>query len=166
MSAESVLREVEAFLFHEADLLDSWRLEEWLGLWAPDGRYLVAPVGISDPMSADPDKVLFLIADDHTRIEQRVVRLMKSTAYAEYPHSRLRHFLTNIRIVSSSPEEVVVTANFLVHRSKDSVTDLFPGQQRSVLRREGEDGSLRIKEKRCSLDLDSLAPQGKLSVIL
>jgi p-cumate 2,3-dioxygenase beta subunit len=40
--------EIEAFLIHEAELLDEWRLEEWLGLMAPEARYLVPPLDAPD----------------------------------------------------------------------------------------------------------------------
>lgn len=32
---------VEDFLYHEADLLDRWLLEEWLGLWTEEITYLI-----------------------------------------------------------------------------------------------------------------------------
>ena len=41
-AASAVTRaEIEAFLFEEAALLDSWRLDDWLGLLTEDVRYLV-----------------------------------------------------------------------------------------------------------------------------
>ena len=33
--------EVEDLLYHEAYLLDEWRMEEWLELWAADAEYVV-----------------------------------------------------------------------------------------------------------------------------
>ena len=35
--------EIEDFLFHEADLLDNWRLDEWLSLMTEDAAYFVPP---------------------------------------------------------------------------------------------------------------------------
>ena len=35
--------EVEDFLYHEAALLDDWRLDEWLGLLTDDAAYYVPP---------------------------------------------------------------------------------------------------------------------------
>ena len=47
--ALSVTRtELEDFLYHEAALLDEWRLEEWLALFVPGARYLVPPAGSDD----------------------------------------------------------------------------------------------------------------------
>ena len=39
MPDEGLIREVEQFLFHEARLLDSGRLHEWLGLFTDDVHY-------------------------------------------------------------------------------------------------------------------------------
>lgn len=39
VDAMLVQREVEAFLYHESELLDEWRLEEWLDLFTEDCRY-------------------------------------------------------------------------------------------------------------------------------
>ena len=47
--------EVEDFLFHEADLLDNWRLDDWLGLLTDDAEYYVPPndkPGVSPSMTS------------------------------------------------------------------------------------------------------------------
>lgn len=41
MAASFTIAEIERFLIDEAALLDEWRLEQWLALFAEDGRYLV-----------------------------------------------------------------------------------------------------------------------------
>ncbi len=61
-TTETLHREVEDFLFLEAELLDGWKLEQWLQLFTPDGRYLVPSCDL--PEDASPDKSLFYIADD------------------------------------------------------------------------------------------------------
>ena len=64
--------EVEDFLYHEAALLDAWKLDEWLGLLTHDARYRVPS---NDAPDGDPASTLFLIADDIHRIRGRVARL-------------------------------------------------------------------------------------------
>jgi p-cumate 2,3-dioxygenase subunit beta len=44
MPGSFTLDEIERFLIDEAALLDEWRLEEWLALFAEDGHYLVPPL--------------------------------------------------------------------------------------------------------------------------
>jgi p-cumate 2,3-dioxygenase beta subunit len=79
--------EIEEFLIHEAELLDEWRLEEWLELMAPDARYLVPPL---DAPEADHRGTLFLIADDRRTLASRVRQLSSALTWAENPHSRTR----------------------------------------------------------------------------
>src|SRR3546814_10272276 len=69
----------QSFRFHEADLLDRWKLEQWEALFADEALYLVPPTDV-DGDFADPDTSLFYIFDDRPRIHERVVRLEKKGA--------------------------------------------------------------------------------------
>jgi p-cumate 2,3-dioxygenase beta subunit len=154
--------EVEDFLYHEAELLDDWRLEEWLALFTDDAHYYVPSTDISG--DASPDDNLFYIADDRFRLESRVARLLKRSAHSEYPRSKTRHLVSNVRIRERGPEGLFVSAAFVTYRTKDAVTDTFIGSNRYRLVA-GDDG-LQIREKRCVLDLDGLRPQGRISILL
>ena len=92
--AREVLVDVEQFLFEEAELLDQWRLHEWLDLFAPDGHY---EVPATDRPDGDPTRDLFLIHDDRFLLEQRVNSLLTRAAHAEYPHSATRRMISNVR---------------------------------------------------------------------
>src|SRR5271163_1154982 len=105
--------QVEDFLFHEAALLDAWRLDDWLGLLTEDARYEVPS---NDRPNADPASTLFMIADDIRRIRARVTRLKDKNAHAEYPPSRTRRMIANVRIVEQSAPELSVEANFVIYR--------------------------------------------------
>jgi p-cumate 2,3-dioxygenase beta subunit len=155
---------VEDFLYREAELLDQWKLNEWQELFTSDGAYLVAPLGIEDVKGADPEKVLFLVADDRTRISQRVTRLLKKGAHAEYPHSRTRHTISNVVIESSDVNTIHAAANFITYRARNREVVSYMGRTYFTLMRQGDD--LKIREKRVSLDLEILAPQGSLAIIL
>jgi p-cumate 2,3-dioxygenase beta subunit len=159
----SVHREVEDFLFDEAELLDTWRLEQWLALFSEDCRYLVPPGDL--PADSSPEKALFYIADNHVLLRERVRRLAKRNAHAEYPHSKTRHFISNVRILpGSEPDELAVRCAFMTHRSRAGVIDTFIGTIHYRLVR--QDGKLRIREKRCRLDNDNLREQGRISILL
>src|SRR5256885_7953917 len=103
--------EVEDFLYHEAALLDAWRLDEWLALLTEDATYRVPS---NDQPQSDPKTALFIIADDIRRIRARVTRLKDPHAPAEFPRSRTRRLIANVRILERSPP--VVEANFIVYR--------------------------------------------------
>ena len=154
--------EAEDLLFEEADLLDQWKLEQWLALYTDDAAYLVPSTDL--PPGADPAKALFYIADDRTRMNERVVRLMKKSAHSEYPRSRTRHLVGNVRVGAAEGDETPVSAAFVTFRTKNGVTDTYMGRALFRLRR--VDGALRIREKRCELDLDGLRPHGRVSIIL
>ena len=162
MSATLTRTQAEDLLFEEADLLDQWRLEEWLQLYTEDAAYLVPSTDLSP--GADPAKALFYIADDRTRMKERIVRLEKKSAHSEFPRSRTRHLVSNVRVGASTGDEVAVSAAFVTFRTKNAVTDTFMG--RLLYRLRYADGKWRIREKRCELDLDGLRPHGRVSIIL
>ena len=154
--------EAEDLLFEEADLLDQWRLTEWLALYTADASYLVPSTDL--PPGADPAKSLFYIADDRARMQERVLRLMKKSAHAEQPRSRTRHLVSNVRVGACQDDATLVSAAFVTFRTKHAVTDTYMG--RLLYRLRQVDGQWRIREKRCELDLDGLRPHGRVSIIL
>ena len=163
MENESIHREVEDFLYLEAELLDAWKLEEWLALFMPEGSYLVPSGDLPD--DALPEASLFYIADDPVLLRERVKRLYKKNAFAEQPHSRTRHFISNIRVVPAAVDgEIAVRCAFITHRHRSGVSDSFIGSTQYRLVR--QDGALRILEKRCKLDFDNLHEQGRISILL
>jgi p-cumate 2,3-dioxygenase beta subunit len=154
--------EVEDFLYREAALLDEWRLEEWLQLLTDDATYAVPP---NDRPNADSKDTLFILADDIVRIRERIKRLMSPECHAEYPHSRTRRFVTNVRIVEQNGDHVTVAANFICHRYRryERIRE-YTGAYRYVLKRVG--GDLRIKDRRVVLDAHELGSLGSVSFIL
>lgn len=154
--------DIEEFLYREAALLDEWKLEQWLALFTDDATYHVPTVGTAPDVT--PDNTLFYIADDHDRLRERVVRLQKKSAHVEWPHSRTRHMVTNVLIDSREGNELVISAAFSVHRFKNGNADNYVGRYRYRLVADGN--NLRIREKRCMLDMDALRPHGRVSIIL
>ncbi|MEU0466084.1 MULTISPECIES: aromatic-ring-hydroxylating dioxygenase subunit beta [Amycolatopsis] len=158
----ALTHEVERFLYHEADLLDTWRLPEWLELFAPSGHYLIPA---TDKPDGDPSRDLFLVQDDRFLLEQRINSLMKRSAHAEYPHSRTRRMISNVRVTDRGDDLLGIAANFAVFRMRSGTVDTYVGHYEHVVER-GEDGALRFLVRRSVLDLDALRPHGKVSIIL
>jgi p-cumate 2,3-dioxygenase subunit beta len=154
--------QVEDFLYAEAALLDEWRLDEWLALLAPDAQYRVPA---NDPSGGDPQTSLFLIADDIARIRARVTRLKDRNAHAEFPHSRTRRIIANVRIVERHAQSVNVEANFAVYRfRRDERIREYVGRYRYTLRI--LDGALRIALREALLDPHELGSLGSVPFIL
>ena len=154
--------DVEEFLYHEAELLDQWKLPEWLALFTDDASYEVPCTDL--PADASSEDSLFYIADDRFRLGERVKRLMKKTAHSEYPHSRTRRMVGNVRIRPQADGTLEVGSVFTTYRTKDGITDLYFGS--AIHHLVPRDDGLRIRSKRCLLDGDGLRPSGRLSIIL
>jgi p-cumate 2,3-dioxygenase subunit beta len=160
--------QIEDVIYREAELLDQWKLDEWLAIYTANCRYEIGPTGKADAAQLSPETSLFLVADDRFRLEQRLIRLKKPTAHAEYPRSRSRHLYTNVRVKEDDSAIVKALANFSTFRSAKHVVQHFFGQLHYTFETNGggEERSYRIARKRVILDLDSLIPQGKVTIIL
>ncbi|MGW1783695.1 aromatic-ring-hydroxylating dioxygenase subunit beta [Streptomyces sp. NPDC002143] len=155
------LRAVEQFLFEEAELLDEWRLHEWLALFSSSGVYLVPA---TDKPDGNPARDLFLVQDDRFLLEQRVNSLLTRSAHAEYPHSRTRRVISNVLVSLNDDGTLGIKANFTVFRVRNGTLDTYVGHYRHVLT--DEDGEFRFLVRKAVLDLDALRPHGKVSIIL
>ena len=152
--------EVEDFLYHEAALLDAWKLDEWLALITEDATYRVPS---NDRPESDPRGTLFTIADDVARIRSRVTRLKDRNAHAEYPPSRTRRIISNVRILGHRP--LRVEANFVVYRYRSNEdVRTYVGRYSYELRVEGKE--FRIARREAILDAMELASLGAVSFIL
>jgi p-cumate 2,3-dioxygenase beta subunit len=154
--------EVEDFLFAEADLLDSWRLNEWLALFDEEhgGFYMPA----TDSPESTHTEALFLIADDMTRLRSRVTQLLSGLTWSENPQSRTNHMISNVRIIGTEGDALLVKANFVVYRMRFQNIDPYIGKYYYKLL--PRDGTFKILERRVILDLESLRPHGKVSFIV
>lgn len=134
-------RRLTRFLYEEANLLDSWRFDEWLELLAPDIRY-DAPVRENRlyrerkyETSAPGTSAYF--EEDLILLRERVERLQSHMAWAEEPPSRTRHVVTNV-IVDPGEDlgEYFVRSNLCVYRSRsERDEDVIYGSRRDVIRR-------------------------------
>src|SRR5579863_3727205 len=146
-------QEVEDLLYKEAALLDEWRLDEWLELLTEDAVYEVPPTDVPE---GDSRNTLFIIADDAVRIRSRVKQLLGKSAWAENPHSRTRRLIANVRVIGVQGEDIIVTANFAVHRMRYESVDSYIGRYDYKLVRDGK--HLKIRQRRATLDNEALRP--------
>ncbi len=154
--------EVEDFLYHEAALLDEWKLDEWQELLTDDAAYYVPP---NDRLESDHRSTLFLVADDRERIRQKIIRVLDPNCHAEFPRSRTRRMISNVRIVEVDGDLVTVAANFVCYRYRrfERIRE-YVGCYRYLLLRTGD--SFRIKERRVLIDAHELGSLGSVSFIL
>jgi p-cumate 2,3-dioxygenase beta subunit len=153
--------QIEDFLYHEAALLDAWRLDDWMALLTDDIVYEVPSTDLPD---GDPETTLFLIADNALRLRSRVQQLSGKHAWAENPPSRTRRLITNVRILGVEGDTIRIAANFVVYRMRYELVDTYVGRYEHTLVQ--QDGELKIRKRKAILDLEVLRPHGKVSIIL
>jgi p-cumate 2,3-dioxygenase subunit beta len=155
-------QEVEDFLFAEAEMLDEWRLNDWLALFDEDrGSFYIPSTNVPD---GDHNSSLFLIADDMVRLRSRVSQLLSGLTWAENPPSRTSHMITNVRLAGVEDGALLVRANFVVYRMRFQNIDPYIGKYYYKLL--PKDGTFKILERRAILDLEALRPHGKVSFIV
>ena len=152
---------VEEFLFREAALLDAWRLDEWVGLFTHDARYVLPS---TDLPAGDPRRDLVFIDDDIARLRARAARLNSRHSHRERPRSRTRRFVSNVRVEETDDRLLSVSANILVYRFRSGEGAPYVGTVEYILKRDGED--FRIAYRRTVLDMEDLSWHGAVSIIL
>ena len=134
---------VQAFLFHEARLLDERRFGEWLQLYAPDAEYWV-------PYAWDqksPRDHVSLFYETVTLLRMRVDRLENELSPLDAPKSRVNHFLTNVTVEEGA--ELSARAYLLYCEYRREEQRWFAGRAAWRLRPEGK--TFRIAAKRVDL---------------
>src|SRR5499426_2241359 len=105
------------------------------------------------------------LLDDPSRLRARVARLKDRNAHAEYPPSRTRRLITNVRIVERTEYELGIEANFVVYRfRRDERIREYVGRYRHLLRLEA--GRLKIARREAVIDAKELGSLGSVSFIL
>jgi benzoate/toluate 1,2-dioxygenase beta subunit len=145
MAAPVDPRRIEAFLFHEARLLDEGRFEDWLGLFTDTAWYWV-------PLSPDQDSphdMVSIVYDDRRLLETRVRRLRNPNIHAQSPPSRTSRIVGNVVVEGEADGELNVASRFQMVEFRRDRQRLFAGAARHGLTREGD--GFRIRWKRVDL---------------
>jgi 3-phenylpropionate/cinnamic acid dioxygenase small subunit len=157
-----VLKEqVEQFLYDEAALLDERRYLEWIRLVADDVHYFM-PIrknikfGEWERENSDAASEIAWFDEGKDVLEGRVRQLMTGVHWAEEPVSRVRHLITNIRVLDIRDDEVMVSDNFFVwHNRLLEEVNLFVGRRDHILRRDPDTG-FKIAKRTVLLDQNVL----------
>ena len=140
-------RKVEAFLFHEARLLDEGRFADWLALFTETAWYWV-PL---DPDQENPHDMVSIIYDDRRLLETRVRRLINPNIHAQSPPSRTSRIIGNVVIENEpgSNGELDTRSRFQMVEFRRDRQRLFAGAVRHGLTL--RDDEFRIRWKRVDL---------------
>ena len=140
-------RQLTDFVYAEARLLDEQSYDDWLQLFADDGRYWM-PL---EPGQTDARLHTSLMYEDKLLLRVRVERLSGVRTFSQQPKSRCHHLLqqpTIERADSVAGRWILRTAFHYVETRRDEQT-LFVGWVRHELVAQGD--SLRIQLKRVDL---------------
>ena len=136
---------VQAFLFHEARLLDERRLSEWLELYAEDAEYWVPYAW----QQQSPKDHVSLFYETVSLLRMRVDRLEKAHSPLDSPPARVNHFLSNVTAERTGTAEVTARAYLLFVEYRRDEQRWFAG--RSSWRLRPQHDSFRIAAKRVDL---------------
>jgi len=147
---------VEAFLYHEARLLDTQRLEEWLALFTEDATYWL-PL---EREQKDPIQTSSIIYDDRTLLELRVKQARHPRAHARLPLARTVHQISNVIPEEEENGEIRVSSTLVLIEFRAEKQRTWGALVEHRLRRAGE--GYRIAHKRVDLvnseaELDGIA---------
>ena len=153
-------RELEEFLYAEAELLDTRRFTEWLALLTEDIRYWMpirrnVKFGEQDRENTRAQQDMNWFDEGKATLAQRVQQLLTGVHWAEEPVSRVCHMVSNVQVVQVALPEVTVTCRFLVYRNRlQDETDFFVGKREDVLRQ--VNGQWQIARRKILLDQNVL----------
>ena len=155
-----LLREIEDFLYKEADLLDERQYDEWLDLLTEDIVYWmpmrknVSYANRDKDITAEDDVAWF--HDDKETLRKRVKQIQTGVHWADEPISRVAHVITNVRLADSisalaEGERATTKCRFIVYRNRlESETDILVGRREDTLTRVR--GELKIARRKIILD--------------
>jgi benzoate/toluate 1,2-dioxygenase beta subunit len=139
----SAYREVELFLFNEAQLADEHRYKEWFALWTEELLYW-APCN-NDEMAVG--KKIALINDNRAELDERLYRLGTKHAHSQNPKSRLIRIIANVVLQEWDPAKGgQVTSRFNLTEVRIGRQMTFAGRMTHYLERQA-DGGLKMREK-------------------
>ena len=153
--------EAEEFLYSEALMLDQWLLDDWLGLFLPEGTYEIPTPDAGDLPATEAQ---YFIADDHELLTVRVRRLQSRNAHSEHPRSVTHRQISNVLVFPAGEGASRVRATFTVHRVRDGHVDPYLGWYDHLLVATGE--GLRFRRRRSLIAGDQLKPGSRLSFVL
>ncbi|MEH7249265.1 aromatic-ring-hydroxylating dioxygenase subunit beta [Neobacillus niacini] len=149
----TITQEMTDFLFHEAELLNDYRHMEWLELLTKDIVYQV-PLRVTLEKGEDSEFLnsMMIMDENYQTLLIRILRLETEYCWAEMPHSRTRHHLSNIRVKEKETDVYLVKSNFLLFRNRGDSThyDLLSGERQDVVKR--VDGRLMLAKRVVYLD--------------
>ena len=137
-----LIRDIEDFLYNEAELLDERRYSDWIELVAEDVHYHMpirrnVQFGEWDRENSRAGVEVSWFDEDKRTLVGRVRQLETGVHWCEEPASRARHIVSNVQLVREEGDEVHVRCRFVVYKNRaQDLENLFIGKREDVLRKD------------------------------
>ena len=150
--------EIEAFLYHEAELLDAKAFDDWLDLLTDDVLYW-APLARGQ---AENDVHSSLFFEDRLLLRIRVERLKSPRVFSQQPPSFCQHVLQRPRVVFEGVHVSTRAPFFYMETRVDEKLTLSGTVHHELV---SVDGQLKIRRKRIELvNRDAALPSIQLLI--
>ena len=141
----SVHQELSLFYAYEAEMLDEWRLDEWLDLVDEGFTYLVPVPLVTDehPQLGYDPSALFMDETRDSIAENWMARLTDeniAVSWADRPAVRTRRFLSALRVRSTDePDQYLARVNVSVEMVRQGTqAGQMTGERFDIVRRAGD----------------------------
>jgi len=143
-----MIKEIEAFIYREARLLDERRFEEWIELFAPEGYYWVPGA----PDQDDPYESVSIFFDDLPLLKTRIQRIRHPKIHSQEPPSRTCHLVSNIELGArdNANDQISVFSAQIMTEFRLDKERSYSGRVKHLLR-STEEGNFEILRKRVDL---------------
>ncbi len=139
-------REIEQFLYRQAELLDGKHWRAWIDLFDDDGVYWMPVDRQQQDWLGEPS----IFAEDKPMMEIREGRVLHPNAWSQAPMWETNHLVSHVAIESTTDATVRVRSRFHMMELRRDTIRHFGGSYRHDLVR-GASGDWRIRLQRVDL---------------
>lgn len=133
LTDQRVLRAIQ-LVWHEADLLDRKKYEDWQELYAADGIYVI-PI---DPSTDDFENHLNMVFDDDRLRRMRVVRMVEGYAMAAVDAATTVRSVSRFVVEELTDEQATLRSAQVVVAYKRGTHHLWASEVTHVVRLAGD----------------------------
>lgn len=144
--AHDLQREVEQFLYLQAELLDAKQWQAWMDLFDAQGVYWMPVERTQSEWQGSPS----IFAEDKLMMEIRKGRVSHPNAWSQAPMWETNHLVSHVAIESADATQIQVRSRFhMMELRRDDIRH-FGGSYHHTLVRD-DAGALRIRLQRVDL---------------
>ena len=148
------IRQVESFLFAEAESLDTRDLWRWLQMLDPEIEYLVPTRSTREARSGSSPccDESFYMQENFGSLRARINRFDSEHAWSENPPTLTRRFVTNVRVAPGAVDgQLAVKSNVMLSWTRDTTHRLLSAERHDILSR-SHAGEPRLRKRLVLLD--------------